>query len=159
MAASQEAENQNGDGSGDQKALTDWSKVILAVIPGEVTAVYLGVRSTVAMIGQSAEEIGSYVPFVLMISIILLTLITPYFSSLIRGADTKTGIFVAASFFVWALNIDYDRALEVVFLIDRGLTYAIASYAIPILMIAWAGLAIPMFAQLLKGAEKPEALV
>lgn len=132
----------------------DWSEVIIALIPGEVTAVYLGIRSTVAMIGESAEDIGAYVPFVLLISISLLTMLTPYVAVKMRSTSWTIGFFVALSFFVWATNIDYNRMLELVYLLDIPILTASASYAIPISMIIWAGLAVPVFAQTYQ-ANKP----
>lgn len=146
-----------GDGKADEttqtndpetNGLTSWSDVLLALIPGEVTAVYLGIRSTVAIIGETAEDIGVYVPFVLLISIVLLTLLTPVIAMKLRSTSSRIGYFVALSFLVWSLNIDYNRMLELVYLLEKPILTAVASYAIPISMIIWAGLAVPVFAKM-----------
>jgi len=136
-----------GDGQGN------WSDVLLTLIPGEVTAVYLGIRSTVAMIGESAEDIGAYVPFVLLFSILLLTILTPMIAIKIRASSFQVGCFVALSFFIWSTNIDYNRMLELVFLLEQPLLTAIVSYLIPISMIIWAGLAVPVFAQIYQSSS------
>lgn len=152
---------QSIDGSGEAE---DWIGKVAAVIPGEVTAVYLAIRSTVLMLSGSDEQLGSYVPYVLFISIVLLVPVTPLFMKIIRGASFRVGCIIAASFFIWALNIDYDtmvvlaeRTDETLFNFDdesdnSGPITIFTTFFIPTVLIAWSGLFIPILIKATGGA-------
>jgi hypothetical protein len=49
--------------------------------------------------------------------------------------------FLAVTFFIWAVNIDYNSMLAIAPL-GTGIFFA---YGIPILLILWAALALPVY--------------
>ena len=124
-----------------------WSDAVLAVIPAEITAAYLAVRALVATIAQSGEGAAQWDPLVMVIVLGVLTVLTPWLSPKLHGGNWKQpGLFAAFSFVVWAANIDYERILDL--LVDNGASSFVLmafTYAIPIALLLWAMLAIPIF--------------
>jgi hypothetical protein len=135
-------------------ASTTWSDAVLAVIPAEITAAYLAVRALVATIAQSGEGAAQWDPLVMTIVLVLLALVTPWLSSKLHSGNWKRPeIFPAFSFAVWAANIDYQRLLDL--LVDNGASsFALMAftYAIPIALLLWAMLAIPVIKKSVAGA-------
>ena len=147
MTEQPEMDSQKKEGTEEPVASPSWSDVVLSVIPAEVTAAYLGVRALVATIAQSNEEVAQYDPLVMVALIVLLTVLSPWITSALRGGTkAKQQIIPALSFAIWALNIDYQRVIDLLITIDAGdLARIIATYAIPILLILWAALVVPVY--------------
>lgn len=133
-----------------------WSDKVLATLPAEVTAVYLAVRSIVALLAEDKESIYTYIPFVLFICILILAVAAPFFAKIVRGLKIKyDGIVIALSFIIWALNIDYQRMVTLATNVHALVTHATTPndnavpiiavrFALPITLIMWAGLIIPI---------------
>jgi hypothetical protein len=114
---------------------------LLKSLPAEVTAAYLAIRSVIAII-SSATGTDSTASYILLFIILLLTVITPFF---LKAMDiivvSIQRYFLAVTFFIWAVNIDYNSMLAIAPL-DTGIFFA---YGIPILLILWAALALPVY--------------
>jgi hypothetical protein len=68
--------------------------------------------------------------------IVLLTAVTPIFLRAMDIISNKGQLtFLAGTFFIWAINIDYESMLSIA-PFDTGVFFA---YGIPILLILWAG--------------------
>lgn len=119
-----------------------FSDKILKLLPAEVTAAYLAIRSVIDLVSgnQGATDLVS--SYILFAVIIILMALTPVFLSAVRAVtDRRRQWFLSFSFFVWAINIDYSRVI----LIAPTGTASVLIYVIPILLISWAALALPIF--------------
>jgi hypothetical protein len=117
---------------------------LLKLLPAEVTAAYLAIRSVVDLTtaGQppNPADPDKLPAFIILGVIVLLTVGTPIFLQLMDLISRNSQrIFMALSFFVWAINIDYPQMLKIL-PFDRLLMYLI-----PISLILWAGLALPVY--------------
>jgi hypothetical protein len=131
-----------------------WTDKVLALLPAEVTAVYLAVRSVVALVAEKNEYLYKSIPLVLFISIVVLTIASPVFARVVRGLKSKSdAAMIAVSFPIWALNIDYQRMIDLTkqvyeqsqgHPVSSALPITIVQFALPITLIMWAGLAIPI---------------
>jgi hypothetical protein len=133
-----------------------WSDRVLAILPAEVTAVYLAVRSIVSLLAENKESIYTYIPYVLFICILILTVAAPFFAQIVRGLKIRyDGIIIAVSFLIWALNIDYQRMVTLATNVydlathaqtasDNAIPILVVRFGLPIILIMWAGLVIPI---------------
>jgi hypothetical protein len=133
----------------DIKPTDPFSDKLLKLLPAEVTGAYLAIRSVVELATQERVSGQERLPaYVLFGVIIFLTIATPIFLQLM-DLITKNSqrIFIASSFFIWSINIEYLRIVEI------SPAQAVAKLVIPILLILWAALALPVY---LFRAAKPQ---
>ncbi len=113
---------------------------IYKVLPAEITAVYLAIRSVIEMVGGTG-----YSPTGAIISIfviLFLTVLTPFILPVFQVITTVSQrYFIAASFLIWALNIEYGN-LEIIVPAFLG---EVIAFGIPITLILWAGLGLPAY--------------
>ncbi|WP_417309116.1 hypothetical protein [Devosia sp.] len=113
---------------------------LLKLLPAELTAVFLAIRSVVELGSGNTPQIGAWLSFFI---IVVLTLATPVVLGVFRtGVDWSLRLFMAATFLIWSLNIDIGNVL----LISHGELVPLVQMVLPILVILWAGIAWPSFA-------------
>ncbi len=128
-------------GAGDVGPTDTFSEKLAKILPGEVTAVFLAVRSVIELVSQGGVG-ADLAPYVTFAVILLMSLATPLFLQLTGHVQqTPLALFLAISFLIWSVNIESSNILSIA---PTGFG-ALLSFVIPISLILWAGLALPVY--------------
>lgn len=128
-------------GPGDVKPTDTFAEKLAKILPSEVTAVFLAIKSIIDLVsrGGQGQEIA---PFVSLATILFLAVATPVFLQLTGHVQRWTlALFLSVSFLIWSVNIEYSTLISIA---PPGWGDAL-SYFIPIILIIWAGLALPVY--------------
>jgi hypothetical protein len=128
-------------GAGDVKPTDTFAEKLAKILPAEVTAVFLAIKSIIDLVAQGGGG-AQLAPYVTFAMILLLAVVTPIFLQLTGHVQRLAlSIFLSVSFLIWSVNIEYSNLISIA---PAGWG-AVLSFLIPILLILWAGLALPVY--------------
>lgn len=108
------------------------------LLPTEATAAFLSVK---AMIDLSENRNHEYASLFLLGVIVLITLVTPWAAKvLLNVKNAKHRWVLAASFAIWACNIEFNRLVALV-----PTNKILVELAIPGALLLWSTLFLPIF--------------
>jgi hypothetical protein len=128
-------------GPGDVKPTDTFAEKLAKILPAEITAVFLAIKSIIDLVARGGG-VGDLAPYVSFAVILFLAVVTPIFLQLTGHVQRLAlALFLSISFLIWSVNIEYSNIISIA---PMGWG-AILSFLIPILLILWAGLALPVY--------------